>query len=258
MYCAGSPRRGTRSGFTLLEVLISLALIGALLGALFSFYFNLLQSRTRIAERADQVRGAELLMEHVERALMFCIAGDTTFGPGIDGNSDRLSILTRGVLPALDAARANVSLMDLQRVEVTTAPSGPANMRREAMRAGTSERAGAGALASQLGMVRFRYYDGSQWLDTFNSMQAGALPRAIEVAIWFDDPRPQDEIEADAEPASDEEDASDLFDPLSDDLFAEDASFEDEDDEWPLPDRHRIIVIPDAEQAAEEPTEAAS
>ncbi len=261
MCCSRSSRRMKDRGFTLLEVLISLALISALLGALFAFYFNLLQSRARIADQADRVRGAELMMEHIERAIMFCTAGDVIFGPGIDGSNDRLSILTRGVLPALDAELANLSLMDLQRVEITTSPGGPASMRRTAMKTGTHARAGTGVLASQLGMVRFRYYNGSQWLDTFNTTQAGALPHAIEIAIWFDDPRPQDEIEAEADVAMDSEPApessDDLFDPLADDIFSEQSSVDDQDDQWPLPDRHRILVIPDAGQASEESAEAA-
>jgi len=41
-------------------------------------------------------------------------------------------------------------------------------------------------LASPVGRVRFRYFDGSQWQESFNSATAGALPVAVEAAIWFD------------------------------------------------------------------------
>jgi hypothetical protein len=35
--------------------------------------------------------------------------------------------------------------------------------------------------------LRLRYYDGEKWRDSFDSLSEGALPVAIEVALWFGD-----------------------------------------------------------------------
>lgn len=39
-----------------------------------------------------------------------------------------------------------------------------------------------------VGLVRFRYFDQGQWVTRFDSAQAGRLPAAIEVSVWFVSP----------------------------------------------------------------------
>ena len=108
--------------------------------------------------------------------------------------------------------------------------------------------------AEPLGDVRFRYHDGTRWRESFDSQDAGRLPAAVEVAIWYQPWQPEDE-ELDAMAAEDPAgfdtlDPDDPFaadrldDPLSDDFLGE-PDFGDE--EPPPPDRFRVIAIPDAE-----------
>jgi len=39
--------------------------------------------------------------------------------------------------------------------------------------------------SSGLEAIKFRYLVGEQWQDSFDSLAAGSLPRAIEVQAWF-------------------------------------------------------------------------
>jgi hypothetical protein len=41
-------------------------------------------------------------------------------------------------------------------------------------------------VAEEVQTIRFRYFDGSQWLDQWDSVAMRRLPRAIEIIIGFD------------------------------------------------------------------------
>ena len=94
--------------------------------------------------------------------------------------------------------------------------------------------------------MRFRYYDGTRWLESFDSLQEGRLPIAVEVMVWFrpwpGDLQAEDREMPDTETAERRTfDSSGGFDELA---FAR-ASDLDQFDE-PAPDRFRVITIPDA------------
>jgi prepilin-type N-terminal cleavage/methylation domain-containing protein len=72
------------------------------------------------------------------------------------------------------------------------------------------------ALSERAMRARFRYFDGRSWSASFDSAAAGRLPAAVEVALWF-------------EPVGERAGAP---------------------ERWPEPDRVRVLVIPDAPEAA--------
>ena len=93
---ANTNRRRPR-GFTLLEVLIAIALVGVLLGSMFAFMHELLQSRSRAMQYTARQLAAATLIDRIESDLAVCIVGDATLGAGIRGDDTQLSILSRGV-----------------------------------------------------------------------------------------------------------------------------------------------------------------
>jgi len=48
--------------------------------------------------------------------------------------------------------------------------------------------AGSQLLASEVNSLTFRYFDGLQWYDAWDSSQAGTLPNAIEITLGFQSP----------------------------------------------------------------------
>ena len=85
--------------------------------------------------------------------------------------------------------------------------------------------------------VRFLGEDG--WTDSFDSLAAGALPRAVEVSIWF------------GAPVSDEAGASDAE--ASEPMPARaggDETAESLVDSLGPPDRQRVFAVPDAGSGA--------
>ncbi|UCD76491.1 MAG: prepilin-type N-terminal cleavage/methylation domain-containing protein [Phycisphaerales bacterium] len=240
--------------FTLLEVLVSIALIIGLVGVMYGFLFNLLDTRASVLEASERNRTATMLIERLESDLLCCVAGDSSAGAGLSGDETSIRVLTRNVAAGL-AQRGpddSAALADLQFAEYRfTSGTGEIQASRGVI--GDSRSASASGsynLGGSLYKVRFRFHDGNTWRDSFDSRSAGALPQAVEVAVWFhpwpgeiteeleagftatEDEFPPDRLTFDAEAGFDESEYAEVSD----------IEFFDE----PAPDRVRVIVIPDA------------
>lgn len=253
------PKRSHRRCFTLLEVLISITLAMALLGAVFGFLFNLLATRRRVIEFVAQQRAASVLIERIERDLVFTLVGDSRSGAGIQGDASSLRLLTRSVAVNLadQAGRGREVFGDLQAIQYRFDET---QKKLQVGRTARSPTSGASSpsledLGGNIFRVRFRYYDGDTWLETYDSRQAGQLPVAIEIAFWFD-PWPGEEIDgANRSGGAGGDPNPESLDFLQRQTFDARAGFDEEAmarisdlelvDE-PEPDRRRVMMIPDA------------
>ena len=99
------------------------------------------------------------------------------------------------------------------------------------------------ALPGVINNLQFRYYDGRQWTDEWDSLREGRLPTAVEIAAWYG--QPEDGTDGDGfDSAFGSEDSDDLqsgTDSLPSELES-------------VPDRRRVILIPDAGEAEESST----
>ncbi|HHN79086.1 MAG TPA: prepilin-type N-terminal cleavage/methylation domain-containing protein [Phycisphaerales bacterium] len=210
-----------RQAFTLVEVLVAVALLLLLAAAVSSLLWQLFDRENRVLDMTTRSRVASVLFDRLERDLFVAVAS-TPDGPGIVGGPDGLIIAHRGVLVG------NPDRSDLQRTEIRFDPhSGTLRITRrdwarptdtegdhprdfgsltstDAVTTAASpidereETPGASPPLSGVRAVRFRYHDGRAWRSTFESTRA--LPAAIEVAVWFGSP-PGMETQTDA-PAS--------------------------------------------------------
>jgi len=239
-----------RTAFTLLEVIIAIALTLALLGAMFGFLFNLLSTRAAVIETSMRQSAAEALFDHLERDLAHCLVGDGVLGAGVEGDGASVRILSRQVaIAAGDAATVASSFADVQRTEYRF---DEATRRLEARRMNPIDSRTANAAYESLGIdifrVRFRYYDGAAWSESFDSLAADRLPVAVEVSIWHD-PWPGEEVSAtDTDTSADSAaSARRTFDANAGFDEAREAMLSDLDlDERPDPDHRRLILVPDA------------
>lgn len=241
---------GPRRGFTLLEVLISIALILALFGAMFGFLFDMLSTRSRVMELTAQQRAASLLIDRLEADLLTCLVGDSRNGAGVQGDEHSLRLLVRSTAPGNED---DAAFSDLQRIEYRfdaashslTGSRGPA--RNDAIQ--------PNSFGARLYKVRFRYHDGQAWLNQFDSLQQDRLPVAVEVAVWFD-PWPGDEWSDEGEqiagagPGGMERLTFDMGDTFDEREWAMRADRDFRDD--PIPDRVRVIAVPDAMEGGNE------
>jgi len=238
-----------RRGFTLVEVLLAVSLVAALSGGIFGFLWRLEAQRARLERISDASTGATLLIEQVERRLATVFVGDEAQGAGLTGSKDGFRVISRGV--SFGPGRGAGS--DVVRWGFRW-DAGSGELR--AGEPGGDE----GVLGSGIALIRVRYHDGTRWREEFDSVQAGRLPVAVEIAVWFGEPgsigtEPGEIIAApEDEPAG--WDAAG-FEPddalLSRGADDADNATEDADpdaaaalSELPEPDRLRVIAVPDA------------
>lgn len=237
----------TRRGFSLLEIMLALAIVAALAGTVYAFLFDLIDSRNRIITESDRSRMGIGTIEQLERDLTTTLAGSSGFGAGIRGTATSIELLSRGVTLPIETDSQTV-LGDMQGVSFSwRALSGELSANRWDVLSG--ERGEPEVISEEIAYLQFRYYDGDSWRGGFNS--SSTLPVAIEVSIWFGEPQFESgslsEVRAEIE---------DMFGASETALTEEQADaellaiIEEEFDEPPIPperapDRVRVMVIPD-------------
>lgn len=218
-------RRATRrpGGFTLFEILVSVGLFGLLVFAMSSFLGDARRVRTRVAADVERNLAVAAIAGELAEAVATCVTDER--GRGVRGTATSIDIAFAGV-PAwrigTDEPEAALSPLDTLSLRFD-AGDGRVEIGREG---GAATRT---AVAFEA--VRFRFLDGGEWRDEFDSVADGRLPQAIELSIWFAGPSsvPVERPEFDADEA--------------------------EEDEPPAPvrpaDRRRVIAVPDADETAE-------
>jgi prepilin-type N-terminal cleavage/methylation domain-containing protein len=244
----------TRRGFTLVELVIGIALVLVLVATSSSFFFELLGAREQITRINRRQVAVNTLIERVERDLMTSLVGDPQVGAGVRGDEAQITILARAV-PAGLAERgteAQVVFADLERAEYRF---GAGRLRGRRAVLGDARRAPQPAdLGADVGRVRFRFHDGDRWRSSFDSLREDRLPHAVEIAVWFE-PWPGEDTGTD--PAPDEQDGEtpdpglEEADPEADVQLDDEPVLALDDREGPAPDRVRVIVVPDADASGE-------
>lgn len=180
-----------RRGLSLLEVLVAIGLLMALGVALASFVGDLRRSRERIATAIERQRAADALLEEIERAIATTLVEDALLGTGLRGRADRLEVVSRTVAAWRlgDPSLRHLALEDRERLAIM--PDGAERTRIERRGAAGGD-GGRGELPIA---IRFRYLDEGQWVESFDSVERGSLPRAVEITLWWSQPPPDAEIE---------------------------------------------------------------
>lgn len=251
-------RRRRPSAFTLLETLLSLAMVVTLLLVMTTVFDDLVDARQRIQRGAMVVEGATSALELLARAADTVVATDGAGDAGVVGDATSLLVTRSGVATSrLSRGDTEVSpLFDKHAIEL-------------AFRGGGLEvRDGDGGawstLVPDVFAIRFQYHDGTAWSDSWNSGAAG-LPVAIECAIWTtpwpEGLRPEwmPDVDQDGEDELDAESGG----AFSDDAFAAEFGSDAEDpfsgsptllttgDPMPRPDHVRVVAILDAVPVSE-------
>ena len=200
-----------RRGFTMVEVLLGLALMLALSAGLLGYVWGLLDKRDRLVEVSRRQAAAAAVFEELENDLATTFAADAGGRPGVKGDGSSVAVRCRGVA-GRNAPGSAGDLGDLVGGEVRF-EGGAISARKLGRRDGEFE-----VVSEGVERLRLRYYDGTEWLEEFDSAALGELPVAIEAAIWF------------GEAAAAEE---------------EDAELEDDAAPGRAPDRVRVMIVPD-------------
>lgn len=226
-----------RRGFTLLEVLLAIALTMVIAGTTLGLASVLLERRTQIDESASRDRGVAILMDQVEQDLLGVVAS-ANGESGLVGTARELTLRARGVTMRHE---------DVIDVRYAFVASGDGALKPGRIVASRGRGNPDETLADGVALMRLRYHDGVAWVDTYDSKSQANLPWAVEVAVWFGDP---------AE-FSDEDETANEDGVLGETVTGAEGATEVDDGERPsapaasedvvmrAPDRVRVIVVPD-------------
>jgi len=196
-----------RNAFTLLEVVLAISLaIGILLVLLF-FYQQAANLRAELVSQAERVSAVRLVMDRMTAELR--AARKHGFYPAVIGDSELLQVITTGDLPQSawrSGERVTRAQTDLKfvRYSVESQMTGTnvvakafsrteepvVESRRPAAHAGavvldTPETKRSEPLSEEIRFVRFRYWDGKAWLDSWDGT---GMPSGVEINLGFEEP----------------------------------------------------------------------
>ncbi len=209
-------RRRLRA-MTLFEVVISIALIGMLLGSLTTFFHRTLTAREEVTREMDRTQLAQQMLLRMADELRGCIAREDLGYELTQFEGDRRSItfVTCPLPPTESYAFFRQSeyapppRYDLREVtyelwidpDDETDEGDPlvAGILRTEQRAllpyETEEDVPEGAdlgwlrrdlWAPELGYLEFRYYDGVEWSTSWSVEQGNPLPHLVQITVGFD------------------------------------------------------------------------
>ena len=166
--------RMRRLGFSLLEVIVGVAIATAFLGAIAMFTANLGDARARLARASREIECADEIFTALERACASAGVDGGALGSGIDGNESSVRIVRAAVGLGNDG-QPPFSGLSATTVEFSSG----------AQRVTVSRGEPGGALAAPVRTMRLRYLAEDGWQDAFDSADAASFPVGIELSIWF-------------------------------------------------------------------------
>jgi len=219
---------------TLLEVLIALGLMVLLVGAMFGFYDISLKSRDLGRRTIDHGELAWRVLHRIGEDIRSTNGFVPTLGPGIQGYRQQIT-LQNVVLPDKDVfyprpieerplpGQCDVrevryylgvdpeEIVDYPDPESATgnvqAPKTLGVVRRELKTfrqtgpaTGQPEKYDVDVLSDKIRYLRFRYFDGVEWVDVWQPQGGGmgnSLPQAVEITVGFDPVPPEDPTKID-------------------------------------------------------------
>lgn len=181
-----------RGAFTLVEALLALALIAMLGGSLMGFLSEVSNRRRAIDRVSRDEEGVEVVSEQLEASLLCAAAGDVGLGPGIKGDANGVRVVTMGVR-APRAEDRGKGFGAARVIEFSfDAGAGVIRARRWSPGEATPEME---TVVEHVRQARWRYHDGTAWVDSFDSVASKGLPGAVELAIWYGEPKKDEEGE---------------------------------------------------------------
>jgi len=157
-----------RRGFTLLEVVLALAILVAMLAVMTQFTWSVGQGQRRALDRLDRQAAIDAIIDRLAVALdtgAASVAGEA----GFRGDERALHMFVAQDRPADNTA---IALGSRAAIDITF------DEQKRTVQIG-------GGAALPIGDLRLRFHDGQQWQHSFDSLEAGGLPAAVLVEAWI-------------------------------------------------------------------------
>ncbi|HEV7299347.1 MAG TPA: type II secretion system protein GspJ [Tepidisphaeraceae bacterium] len=192
-------RRRHRSAFTLLELILSLGMVAMISLTLYGSMRTAFRARTTAENQTAAARPAQILLDLLQSDFESILPpGGTLAGAFIAtpattgfGSADRVNFFTigRDLYGQVPAPFAE----GVRQVELALDTTGPQPLlvRRVSRNLLSQNEAPIEqeVLSPRVRALSLRYYDGTEWTDTWDSAAlANALPQAVQIGIEIDQP----------------------------------------------------------------------
>lgn len=227
-----SAKNARHRGFTLLELLLALGLLVLVSAMMFSFFFQIMRSREYGRELVSASSLARVVAHQIAEEIRAANGFVSGIGPGVTGKERQITIQTvsmpdkmlfqrRGVADAPPPAESDIHQVsyylayDEDKTHTYAGEiEGPAPLglvRREirtlfqtAVMENKSSSVNLDLLSPELKYLRFRYFDGVDWLDQWdigNDVEGklgNSMPQAVEITVGYSEvPPPKEEEKQD-------------------------------------------------------------
>lgn len=206
-------QRPRRRAFTLIEVILAVVIASGLLVVAISYYQRSSHLRGQLLEESERLTTIRLLMDRLTLDLRTAVAeprqgfsGTVDFMKFVHAGAPSIANLADGALKLVtysvvtNAEGTNSTIIGFNRVETSLIEmrvAAPTN--REAISFNGAMDPIAMAtnqfvepLTRAIRLLRFRYFDGVEWLESWNSSD---LPLGVEVTFGTEPPSEDEEVE---------------------------------------------------------------
>ena len=188
----------TMTGFTLLEIMISIGILVVILTIVYNTFNSSIRAFTTIDEHGDAYGEARGVLNRMSKEIGSIYMSGDNLNTGLLGEDrdeddlpfDSLHFTSLSHIRWVKDSRESELCEIGYFLETDREREQTFLFRREDWNVdGTLEEGGiALELAEGVDGLNFRYYDGEEWLDEWDSKAQGVLPKAIEVVLLVEDP----------------------------------------------------------------------
>lgn len=204
--------RELRSALTLLEVLISIALVAMLLGGAMTFFWQTVEVRRQVGERIDRTQLARQVLARMAEELRSCVGFEQVGFPmeqRLVGDRRSINFLT-SALPGrhqymfyresdeLPPAQHDLTLVtywlwvDAENLDANGQPivGGILRTERKTLNQFVVDEEDpleqrTDLWSPELGYLEFRYFDGVEWDTKWDITEGNSLPQLVQITVGF-------------------------------------------------------------------------
>ncbi|MDB6021586.1 MAG: hypothetical protein JWQ04_1443 [Pedosphaera sp.] len=190
-----APRTTHHAAFTLIELLIAVAISAIVLASISTLFFSALHLRERAAEAAEQTLPVDRAIAIMKQDLTGIMPPGVLAGP-MGSDAVAIGMTTPPALEIYTASgviNADLPWGDLQKIDYSLQnPTNRSNFAGRDLIRGVTRNLLAStpmppepqSLLQDVQNLQFSYYDGTNWNDTWSTAQSN-IPIAIKVSIDF-------------------------------------------------------------------------
>lgn len=176
----------TSAGFTLIEVVIAVALLSLILSSVYGIFTTISATEQRLQSESDLYHQARVIFDRLGRELSgsylatsnensaFRASNETSVNAYLSFTST--SAITNGVQQA-GLVRLRYELNNEQGKVVNRL------LRSSAPLFAPEDQQNTQRLSSQIKKLQWRFYDGNNWQDSWDSTQNNTLPQTVEISM---------------------------------------------------------------------------